>query len=359
MTTVNTVKIGIMPGRIETHTLEVHATFRQAIAQAGLSADGYEVKLDGATVTDLDTVVPLQSNTILLSKRVKGNADMNTVKIGVMPGRIETYGLEGTSTYAQAIELAGLSVDGFEVKVDGTPVTDLNAVVPSSANTILLSKRVKGNADMLTVKIGVMPGRIESYAFEGATTYAQALETAGLSADGFEIKADGTVVSDLNSTIASGTNTILLSKRVKGNAVTVKVGVMPGRIDSYALEDGATFNTALESAGLSADGFEVKVDGAVVTDLNTTIPSTANTILLSKRVKGNAVTVKVGVMPGRIETYALQDGATFNQALEQAGLSADGYEVKVDGAVVPNLDASIPSTANTILLSKRVKGNEK
>lgn len=282
---VNTVKIGVMPGRIETHTLEVHATFRQAIAQAGLSADGFEVKLDGSTITDLDTVVPLTSDTILLSKKVKGNGQMN-IKIGVMPGRIETYAFEGTTTFAQALETAGLNADGFEVKADGNVVTDLNSAIPSGADTILLSKKVKGNA--LTVKVGVMPGRIDSYGFEDGTTYAQALETAGLSADGFEVKQDGNVVNDLDTAIPSGADTILLSKKVKGNSgFSVKIGVMPGRIDAYGLEDGTTYAQAFGTAGLDPEGFEVKADGVVVTDFNTSISSTTDTILLSKKVKGN------------------------------------------------------------------------
>lgn len=204
----------------------------------------------------------------------------NTIKIGVMPGRIEEYALEAGVTFNQALEIAGLNAEGYEVKADGNTITDLNSVVGSEVNVVLLTKRVKGNN---TVKIGVMPGRIEEYALDANTTVAQALEQAGLNAEGYEVKADGTTVTDLNQTI-SGANVILLTKKVKGNA-SIKIGVMPGRIEEYVLEDGTTVAQALEIAGLSADGYEVKQDGNTVEDLNSL--ANGNVILLTKRVKGN------------------------------------------------------------------------
>ena len=204
----------------------------------------------------------------------------NTIKIGVMPGRIEEYALEAGVTFNQALEIAGLNAEGYEVKADGNTITDLNSVVGNEVNVVLLTKRVKGNS---TVKIGVMPGRIEEYALDANTTVAQALEQAGLNAEGYEVKADGMTVTDLNQTI-SGANVILLTKKVKGNA-SIKIGVMPGRIEEYVLEDGTTVAQALEIAGLSADGYEVKQDGNTVEDLNSL--ANGNVILLTKRVKGN------------------------------------------------------------------------
>jgi sulfur carrier protein ThiS len=135
------------------------------------------------------------------------------VKVGQMPGRIEEFALETGTTFVQALEIAGLSAEGFEVKADGSTVSDVNNAIAEGTNVILLTKKVKGNN---SVKIGVMPGRIEEYALEVSTTVAEALEVAGLDADGFEIKADGTTVSDVNQAIGSA-NVILLTKKVKGN----------------------------------------------------------------------------------------------------------------------------------------------
>lgn len=204
-----------------------------------------------------------------------------TVRVGQMPGAINEFAVEVGSPISALLSLAGLNTDGFEVKVDGTKVTDFSTPVTESTNLVILSKMVKGNA---VVRIGQMPGAINEYALEDSATFKDALALAGLNADGFEVKADGTKITDLNSAVG-GTNLIILSKMVKGNGV-VRIGQMPGAINEFALEDSATFADALSLAGLNADGFEVKADGTKITDLSSQVGST-NLIILSKMVKGN------------------------------------------------------------------------
>ena len=205
----NTIKVGQLPGKIIEVAVEENATVANVLEIAGLDATGFEIKVDGNTVTENDVVG--SANMVLLTKKVKGNTNMNTVKVGQLPGKIEEYTFEAGTTVAQALEIAGLSVEGFEIKVDGN-VADLSTTI-EGANMILLAKKVKGNAG--TVKIGQLPGKIEEYTFEAGTNVAQALEVAGLSADGFEIKVDGNV-ADLNTPI-DGASMVLLAKKVKGN----------------------------------------------------------------------------------------------------------------------------------------------
>lgn len=66
----------------------------------------------------------------------------------------------------------------------------------------------------------------------------------------------------------------------------VKIGKLPGRMDPYALEEGTTIQGALTTAGLNADGFEVRVNGTSVDDLNATL-SDGDTVILSRKIKGN------------------------------------------------------------------------
>lgn len=69
---------------------------------------------------------------------------------------------------------------------------------------------------------------------------------------------------------------------------TLRVGIMPGRISEYAVAEGTTIAEVLELAGLDSSGYDVKVDGEKVTDVNTaTVTSSTNLILLVKQVKGN------------------------------------------------------------------------
>jgi sulfur carrier protein ThiS len=205
-----------------------------------------------------------------------------------MPGRINEYAVTTATTLAELISLAELNAAGYDVKVDGQLVTDLNTPV-GSASLIILAKQVKGNA---TVRVGQMPGRIEEYAVEDSATYAEVITLAGLSATGYDVKADGNLITNLDAPIGSAT-LIILAKQVKGNAYgdvtkSVRVGQMPGRIEEYVVSEGTSIADVLNLAGLSASGFDVKVDGALVTDLSgTKVTQSTNLIILAKQVKGN------------------------------------------------------------------------
>jgi sulfur carrier protein ThiS len=214
------------------------------------------------------------------------NTNIKTVKVGVMPGRLNEFAVAEGSSIASVLELAGLNASGFEVKVDSITTTDLEGTkVTSSTNLILLAKQVKGNAGGV-VKIGVMPGRLNEFALPATTTIKEALAHAELDASGYEVKVDSVTVTNFDAPIGEA-NLILLAKQVKGNAGgVIKIGVMPGRLNEFALPPETTIAQALEHAELSASGFEVKVDSVTVTDFSQPIGS-ANLILLAKQVKGN------------------------------------------------------------------------
>ena len=66
--------------------------------------------------------------------------------------------------------------------------------------------------------------------------------------------------------------------------------------------------------------------------------------------------VQIGMFPGRIESYVIEEGTTVAAALELAGLEVGAeQEIKVDGAVV-GLGDIVPSTARLLILTKRLKG---
>lgn len=139
-----------------------------------------------------------------------------TLRIGQLPGKINEFAVERGTTLKQALELAGLDATGYEVKVDGAKVDNFDVDV-SGATLVLLSKMVKGNSDEARlVRVGVMPGKIEEYAFTPPTTFNQVFAHAGIDPTGFEVKADGVKVDNFESNIGY-TGLILLSKMVKGN----------------------------------------------------------------------------------------------------------------------------------------------
>lgn len=138
------------------------------------------------------------------------------IRVGQMPGRIQEVAVMEGSTIAQAIEVAGLSVQGnTEVKVDGATINDLATPITSETNLILLAEKVKGNA---VLRVGQMPGRIQEVAIADGATIAEAIEVAGLAIQSnTEVKVDGTTFDDVNVPLPQGANLILLAEKVKGN----------------------------------------------------------------------------------------------------------------------------------------------
>ena len=66
-------------------------------------------------------------------------------------------------------------------------------------------------------------------------------------------------------------------------------------------------------------------------------------------------TVRVGMMPGKINEFVVEDNTTIEKMLQLAELNPTGYDVKIDGNKVEDLTATIDD-ANLILLVKQVKG---
>lgn len=209
-----------------------------------------------------------------------------------------------------------------------------------------------------TFKVGKLPGRLVEVAVAQGTTFKQALSIAGVEKGSFELKADGVTVTNLDAPVPAGTASLLLTAKVKGNAFNVKVGKLPGRLVEVGLVGGESFNKALEIAGVSVGNFEVKADGVTVTNLNATVPTGTASILLTAKVKGNAFTVKVGKLPGRLVEVGLTGSETYKQVFQMAGVSVGTFEVKADGATITNFDAVVRQGTASILLTAKVKGNK-
>ena len=68
------------------------------------------------------------------------------------------------------------------------------------------------------------------------------------------------------------------------------------------------------------------------------------------------MTLKIGVFPGRVEEFAVEEGTTVDRALDMAGIEVGAeQEVKADGTVI-DFDAAIPSGTKMVLVTKRIKG---
>lgn len=68
---------------------------------------------------------------------------MLRIKVGVMPGKVEEYVVENGATVANAITVAGLSSEGYEVMVNGYPAVFEKEIADNSYVT--LTAKIKGN----------------------------------------------------------------------------------------------------------------------------------------------------------------------------------------------------------------------
>lgn len=67
------------------------------------------------------------------------------------------------------------------------------------------------------------------------------------------------------------------------------------------------------------------------------------------------VTIQVGVFPGRVDSYAVEEGTSVAEVLALAGLSVGAdQEIKMDGEVV-SPDDEIDDSTRLVLLAKRIK----
>lgn len=68
------------------------------------------------------------------------------------------------------------------------------------------------------------------------------------------------------------------------------------------------------------------------------------------------LTIKIGVFPGSINEFVMEEGTTVAKALEMAGITVGAeQEVKADGEVI-STDATVPSNTKMLLVTKRIKG---
>lgn len=66
--------------------------------------------------------------------------------------------------------------------------------------------------------------------------------------------------------------------------------------------------------------------------------------------------VSVGVIPGAITPLALETGSTVAVALDLAGLTAAGYEIRVNNVVAS--ESTVLNDGDRVLLAKAIVGNQ-
>jgi len=136
------IKVGMMPGRLTEVEVVEGLTAREIFGKANVEVSNHEVRLDGEKI-EMDTIIE-RGALLVAMKMIKGNS--NTIKVGMMPGRLEVVEVEGTETAREIFEKANIEVSNHEIRLDGEKV-DIDTVV-GYGNLLVAMKMIKGNASV-------------------------------------------------------------------------------------------------------------------------------------------------------------------------------------------------------------------
>ena len=133
----------------------------------------------------------------------------------------------------------------------------------------------------------------------------------------------------------------------------IKVGMMPGKLVEIVTNEGATAREIFETAGVELSNHEIRLDGEKI-DLDRTIHN-GNLLVAMKMIKGNMPSIKVGMMPGRLEVVEYTEGESAYEIFERANIGVSNHEVRLDGEKIA-LDTKI-SNGSLLVAMKMIKGN--
>jgi sulfur carrier protein ThiS len=109
-----TVKVAKLGSAVIELFLDDNATMEQAIAAAGLSADGFKVAVNGRT--PCGTLA--NGDLITLTPAIKGGAEI-LVKVAKLGAQVKEVMLAEGSEVGDALNAADYEADGFLVRVNG------------------------------------------------------------------------------------------------------------------------------------------------------------------------------------------------------------------------------------------------
>lgn len=145
--------------------------------------------------------------------------------------------------------------------------------------------------------------------------------------------------------------------------MNVELVKFPGRVLQFEVDEGATVSQVI---ALAAEDYpevdlagEMRVSNQAV-DSNTRLRN-GDRLIITKKVKGNQISVIVNKFPGAKVELMLDHGATVGQAIEQAKATlgdVEGYDIRLNSLPV-DMNTAIPDnqTVQRIILTKKVKGN--
>jgi putative ubiquitin-RnfH superfamily antitoxin RatB of RatAB toxin-antitoxin module len=145
--------------------------------------------------------------------------------------------------------------------------------------------------------------------------------------------------------------------------MNVELVKFPGRILQFEVEQNTSVGQLIEMA--AEEYPDIDLTGEMKVNNNNvnsgTVLRGGDRLIITKKIKGNQITVAVNKFPGAKVELMLEHGATVGQAVEQAKETigdVDGYDIRLNG-LPAEASAVIPDNGSVqrIILTKKVKGN--
>lgn len=133
----------------------------------------------------------------------------------------------------------------------------------------------------------------------------------------------------------------------------IKVGMMPGKLVEVEVQEGLSAYEIFEKANVEISNHEVRLDGEKIT-LDTKV-NNGGLLVAMKMIKGNAKTIKVGLMPGKLEVVEVEEGMTAIEIFNKANIEISNHEIRLDGERI-SLDSKIDN-GGLLVAMKMIKGN--
>ena len=137
--------------------------------------------------------------------------------------------------------------------------------------------------------------------------------------------------------------------------MNLKVGVMPGKLVEVAVEEGTSARGIFEIAGVEVNNHEIRLDGAKI-NIDDAVEE-GRLLVAMKMIKGNMPSIKVGIMPGRLQIVEYTVGEKAIDIFNRADVTVSNHEVRLDGNKI-SLEDEI-NEGNLLVAMKMIKGNAK
>lgn len=137
------------------------------------------------------------------------------------------------------------------------------------------------------------------------------------------------------------------------NTLELRVGMMPGKLVNVVVEKGITARECFKIAEIELSNHEIRLDGEKI-DLDRNI-NEGRLLVGMKMVKGNMKTIKVGLMPGKLQQIEVNENTTAREVFEKAGIELANHEIRLDGEKI-DLDTNVYN-GNLCVGLKMIKGN--